>query len=210
VEKPALQALPQSLFPVFSEAPRQVHRDGHIEVDRAYYSVPPEYVSRSVWARWDTALVHVYDQHMKSIAVHPRCPDGQFSTQDQHIHSHKRCLVERGLDYLLRRCAQLGTHTGLWAQAMYENRGVQGLRVLQGFLHLAETHSPRQLNEACRAAVDQGAWRLREVKGLMDSTCSQDHLPFLEEHPLIRPLSAYDELVPDCFATTTPTPTPSS
>ena len=29
------------MFPVFSEAPRQVHMDGHVEVDKTYYSVPP-------------------------------------------------------------------------------------------------------------------------------------------------------------------------
>jgi hypothetical protein len=32
-------------------AQRTVHRDGHIELARAYYSVPPEYVGRKVWAR---------------------------------------------------------------------------------------------------------------------------------------------------------------
>ena len=34
--------LPADLFPVFHEAQRLVHRYGHIEVDRAHYSVPPE------------------------------------------------------------------------------------------------------------------------------------------------------------------------
>ena len=41
--------LPAGLFPVFHEAPRQVHHGGHIEVAKALYSVPPEYVSRSAW-----------------------------------------------------------------------------------------------------------------------------------------------------------------
>ena len=42
VERPRLLPLPSSLFPVFEEAPRSVHRDGYIELLRAYYSVPPE------------------------------------------------------------------------------------------------------------------------------------------------------------------------
>lgn len=46
VERAALAPLPSSIFPVFSEAPRQVHLDGHIEVAKTYYSVPPEYVRR--------------------------------------------------------------------------------------------------------------------------------------------------------------------
>ena len=61
VERPALQALPAGLFPVFEEAPRTVHRDGYIEFKRAYYSVPPEYVGRQVWVRWETRLLRVYN-----------------------------------------------------------------------------------------------------------------------------------------------------
>jgi transposase len=53
-ERPQLLPLPESLFPAFEEAPRMVHRDGYIELQRAYYSVPPEYVGRQVWARWES------------------------------------------------------------------------------------------------------------------------------------------------------------
>jgi len=56
VERPALQPLPASLFPVFEEAPRTVHRDGYVEFKRAYYSVPPEYVGRQVWVRQESRL----------------------------------------------------------------------------------------------------------------------------------------------------------
>src|SRR5206468_2196484 len=111
-EKPALRPLPPNVFPVFSEAPRRVHRDGYVEVAKAYYSAPPEYVGRSVWARWDTGLVRIYNLDMKLLAVHPRRQPGAFDTLDEHIHSTKRCLVERGADYLLRRCGLLGTEVG--------------------------------------------------------------------------------------------------
>ena len=46
VERAALLPLPLEPFPSFREARRTVHRDGHVEVDRAYYSVPPEYLAR--------------------------------------------------------------------------------------------------------------------------------------------------------------------
>ncbi|HKI68000.1 MAG TPA: IS21 family transposase, partial [Verrucomicrobiae bacterium] len=41
VERPKLLPLPPDLFPMFEEAPRTVHQDGYIELQRAYYSVPP-------------------------------------------------------------------------------------------------------------------------------------------------------------------------
>ncbi len=57
VERAALLPLPPDPFPSFREARRMVHRDGHVEVDRAYYSVPPEYLARQVWVRWDARMV---------------------------------------------------------------------------------------------------------------------------------------------------------
>lgn len=62
IEKPRLLPLPASLFPVFEEAPRMVHGDGYVEVQKAYYSVPPEYVGRQVWARWESRLVRIFNQ----------------------------------------------------------------------------------------------------------------------------------------------------
>ncbi len=203
LEQPALQPLPQGLFPVFSEAPRKVHRDGHVEVAKAYYSVPPEYVSHPVWARWDTRLVRVLNERLQLIAVHPRRQPGGFDTLDEHLHSHKRCIVERGVQYLLNRCRQLGSDVAHWAEAMHTNRPIEGLRVLQGLLSLAEIHSPKQLNQACAAAVLHSAWHLRDIKGLLRHCTIQQTLPFLEEHPLIRPMSVYQQLVPDCFAAPT-------
>ena len=41
-EKPQLRPRPPMVFPVFSEAARPVHLDGHVEGARTYYSVPPE------------------------------------------------------------------------------------------------------------------------------------------------------------------------
>lgn len=53
VERAALQPLPADRFAFFNEAQRSVHRDGHVEVAKAYYSVPPEYLGRRLWVRWD-------------------------------------------------------------------------------------------------------------------------------------------------------------
>jgi transposase len=58
-ERAALRPLPLERFPCFQEAQRKVNRDGHIEVAKAYYSAPPEYLGRTVWVRWDTRLVRI-------------------------------------------------------------------------------------------------------------------------------------------------------
>lgn len=200
VEKPALLPLPASLFPVFNEAPRKVHRDGYVEVEKAYYSVPPEYVRRSVWARWDAKMVRLFNDRMEAIAVHVRAQPGKFRTDPAHIHSHKRTLIERGAEWILDRCRLLGQGAGTWAESLYQQRGPESLRVLQGLLALAEKHPAPQLDQACQLALTHGAWRLRDLRELLARPVAQEQFAFIETHPLIRDLQAYDNLVPVCFS----------
>jgi transposase len=207
VEKPRLLPLPASLFPIFQEAQRTVHRDGHIELAAAYYSVPPEYVGRKVWARWEARLVRIYNLRMEQIALHARAEPGKFSTDGAHIHAHKYALVERGADWLLDRARLIGKYSGTWAEAMFKTRGPQAIRVLQGLLALAEKHPAPQLEAACRQAVEYGAWRLRDLRALLERAPAQQ-LTFLEKHPLIRDLEAYGKIVPVCFAPNTQTINP--
>jgi transposase len=200
VEKSKLLPLPASLFPVFNEAPRKVHRDGYVEVAKAYYSVPPEYVRRQVWARWDTKLVHVYNERRQVIAVHVRQEPGRFCTDPAHIHDHKRTIIERGADWLLDRCRLLGSSAGTWAEQLYQNRGAQSLRVLQGLLALAEKHPVARINQTCQLALTHGSWHLSDLKGLLAQPTAQEQFTFIETHPLIRDLHTYQNLVPVCFS----------
>ena len=191
VEQPMLRALPASLFPCFEEAPRKVHRDGHVAYHRAYYSVPPEHVGCDVWVRAETRLIRIYNQRFAPIAVHVRAEPGRFATDQAHIHSHKRVIVERGADYLLERCRLLGAHCGAWAEGLMAQRGPIGLRVLQGLLALARDHPIGALERACGRAVHVGLWRLKEVRRLVQDGEQVVQVDFLQAHPLIRDLSHY-------------------
>lgn len=195
-ERPALQPLPAERFPFFEEGRRTVHRDGHVEVARAYYSVPPEYLGRQVWVRWDGRLVRIFDQKLTSIAVHVRVEAGKFSTQPLHIASEKISAVERGAEWLLVRVRRIGPQTTRWAEAMLQNRGIEGVRVLQGLRHLAERHPHETLEKACHIALSHASYRLRTIRQLLKrSTPSQEVFAFMHEHALIRPLADYSQFV---------------
>ncbi len=200
VEKPALRPLPPGLFPCFNEAPRKVHRDGYVEVDKAYYSVPPEYVRRSVWARWDAKMIRLFNERMQPIAVHVHAEPGKFRTDPAHIHDHKRTLIERGAEWILDRCRLLGPGAGTWAETLYQQRGPESLRVLQGLLSLAGKHPVPQINQACQLALTHSAWHLSDLRELLARPVAQEQLGFIETHPLIRDLKTYDNLVPVCFS----------
>src|SRR6202035_634603 len=84
VERAALLPLPVEPFPSFREGRRTVHRDGHVEVDHAYYSVPPEYLACGVWVRWDARLVRIFNDRMEPLGVHVKQEPGRFSTKRSH------------------------------------------------------------------------------------------------------------------------------
>jgi transposase len=199
-ERAALRPLPLERFPCFQEARRTVHRDGHVEIGRAYYSVPPEYLARQVWVRWDGRLVRIFNDKWQQVAVHARHEPGRFSTDSQHIASRKISGVERGAAWLLGQVRRLGPHSLRWAEAMIEARGVEGIRVLQGLLSLAHRHSAEAIERACDIALSHSSYRLRTLRSLIERDAPrQEQLPFLEDHTLIRPLSDYSQFVHDTF-----------
>jgi transposase len=200
VERRALQPLPAGRFPFFREGRRTVNRDGHIEVEHAYYSVPPEFLGRRVWVRWDGRLVRIFNEHMQPIATHAQRAEGRFSTQEQHIAPEKISAVEHGAVYLLKRIRRLGAEATAWAEAVIQTRGVEGMRVLQGLWGLTKKYPCDRIAHACAAAHSHGSYRLRTVRALLERPePGQPQLPFLDEHPLIRPLADYDRFIHDAF-----------
>jgi transposase len=200
VERPALARLPLERFPFFHEAMRTVHRDGHIEIGRAYYSVPPEYLGRQVWVRWDGRLVRIFNQVMKPIVVHVQREPGRFSTKAEHIPSEKVSNVERGAEWLLTQVRHLGPDCTRWGEAVIASRGIEGVRVLQGLLSLAKSHEVDAIEQACGIALSYDSHRLRTVRTLLKRQASrQEPLPFMEEHALIRPMAEYGQFIHHAF-----------
>jgi len=200
VERAALLPLPIDPFPSFHEGRRTVHRDGHVEVEHAYYSAPPEYLTREVWVRWDARLVRIFNIRMEPLVVHVKQEPGRFRTKSSHIASEKISGVERGVVWQLARVRRLGPKSACWAEGVIASRGVEAVRVLMGLLNLVERHPADAIERACEIASSYGVYHLRTVRTLIDRDAKkQAVLPFLSEHPMIRPLSDYDQFVHDAF-----------
>ena len=181
--------MPLSLFPVFQEARRTVHRDSFVEVAKAYYAAPPEYIGQEVWVRWDLREVRIFNQRWEQLQIHRRLEPGKFS-KVLGIGGGQGTL-QSNLDYWLGRAAQLGTPCAHWAQGLVQKRGFEAIRSLIGLVNLIDQHSFRTVNQACARALAKDAWRLRDIRALLDSTEIQTHLAFAQCHPLIRDLSEY-------------------
>jgi len=195
-ERPALLPLPPSRFENFREARRKVSRDGHVEVDKAFYSVPPEYLAREVWARWNGRTVRVLNERMEQIAIHAKLDPGRYSTALAHVHPTKINGLERGITYLLGKARSIGPKAHAWAEAVVTARGIEGHRVVQGFLALTHKHPCDELEKACETAIANRCHSLRTLRKLIaHRTEKQQAFEFLAEHPVIRPLDDYAAIV---------------
>jgi hypothetical protein len=159
--------------------------------------VPPEYLGRTVWVRWDARLVRIFNARFEQIALHLRHEQGRFSTDANHIPREKINGLERGAAYLLGKVRAIGPQAHQWAEAMLNARGIEGTRVLQGLIALARRHPSDGLEKACEIALSHGAYRLRTLRQLLKHKAAgqQKTLPFLDEHPIIRPLDDYAGVV---------------
>jgi transposase len=197
VEQGVLLPLPVERFPIFQERKHTVHRDGHIQVDKAYYSVPPEYSQREVWVRWDSRLVRIFNHQLDQLRVHVKLQTpGRFSTHPADIAPEKIHGVERGTEWLLRRASSIGLHADRWAQQVIASRGIEGIRTVLGLINLSSRQPCHLIDKACEIADSYGAYRLKNVRQLIDrQAAKQEQLEFMKEHPIIRSLDAYGDLV---------------
>jgi hypothetical protein len=165
--------------------------DSYIEVDKAYYTVPPEYIGQDVWVRWDGREVRVFNQRWAQIKLHAHLEPGQFDKVRGLGGGHGP--LERQMDYWLRRARELGEPCGERSQLVLQRKGPIGLRTIMGLVHLTQEYAFKTLNDACASALSRGAWRLRDVRALLEQRQRevQTHLAFAQSHPLIRNLAEY-------------------
>jgi transposase len=193
-EKGALHALPSTPFRLFRSGTRTVSPDGHVEVDRAFYSVPHQYLGLELRVDWDDHLVKIY-RGQETVAVHPRTSAGRFQTEAQHLPEQKRYVHLKLERHLLKKAQAVGPEVLLWAEGALATRGVLAYRVLQGVLSLTRKHPAGVVNRACSTALHHGAFRYRTVAELCKRQQPEQKVLFTTEHELIRPLAEYEALL---------------
>jgi transposase len=200
-EKGSLLPLPVDLFPAYQEGKRIVHRDSYVEVEKAYYQVPVEYIKRKVWVRWDSKTLQVFDRNMDQIASHIRKEPGNFS-HSLGARGQRKGKPSATSHYWINRVSIYGVSVEKWAVAMASNRPDYAIRVLQGLYSLGNKHSVAKIDKACELALASGEYNLRSVKQKLellnahpDTVLKQDEFTFLSDHPVIRPLTEYQDLL---------------
>lgn len=194
LEQKALQALPENAFQFFKLGSRKVQADGHIEVARAYYSVPHRYLGRRVEVQFTSQWVKVLDGS-EIIAFHRTTQAGRFHTDKRHLPENKCLTTEEYKRKLLTRCSLVGVYCRSWAEKALAARQQLAFRAIQGVLHLRKHHADSKIDWACEQALKMDSLRYHTIKLLcqepLESGQRGSQLTLLQEHELIRPPESY-------------------
>jgi Mu transposase, C-terminal domain len=97
-----------------------VHLDGCVEVEAAYYSAPPGWITRIVQVQWDGLHVRLLDPRTgQLLREHLRQARGRRRIKDED--RPKRTPL--GTVQLLERAARSGPNIGQFTKALYETAG---------------------------------------------------------------------------------------
>ena len=190
-EKPALTPLPLEPFRHYQYGERRVNLDGCVEVEAAYYSVPPGSIGRTVNVQWDDRVVRVLDRFSgQLLREHLRQERGRYRIPEED----KPAKTPRTTAQLLARCAKIGAHIGTLAELMYARGGQSEIRRILGITSLARKHGAALADDACAAALDSGipANPYRFVRLWLER---RTPLTLRQVDPIIRQLTLYRDLI---------------
>jgi transposase len=188
-EKPALLPLPLEPFRYYRHGQRVVHLDGCVEVEAAYYGLPPGWIGRLVQVQWDELFVRILDpQTGQLLREHVRQKRGEYRIQEQDLSPRRPFKVSQ----LLWRAEHAGTQIGALCSHIYNQQGQLGVRRILGVLALAKKYGTAATEDACGAALEMGVREYRFVRRYLERT---PPLSLRQVDPLIRELVHYRDLI---------------
>jgi transposase len=188
-EKPFLLPLPLEPFRYYQHGQRVVHLDGCVEVEAAYYGLPPGWIGRLVRVQWDELYVRILDPNSGLLLrEHVRQKRGWYRIKKEDHPKHRPLRVSQ----LLWRAGRAGTHIGTLCNLIYNQLGEPGVRRVLGVLSLAKKFGTATVEQACAVALEVGVHELRFVRRYLERG---PQLTLRQVDPLIRELVQYRDLI---------------
>ncbi|MGH3528749.1 MAG: IS21 family transposase [Pseudonocardiaceae bacterium] len=185
-EQPRLLPAPTAPYDLPLYATAKVHRDHHIEVAKALYSIPGDLIGRRVDVRADRQLVRVFLRG-QLVKVHPRQAPGGRSTDPADLPAHKTTYALRDIEHLKRMAAAHGPAIGAYAAAVLEHPlPWTKMRQTYALLGLVKRWGPERVEAACARALDAEAVSVPLI-GRMIERATESQTTASPQHPAPTP-----------------------
>jgi len=145
----------------------KVHRDHHVEIAKALYSVPTDWIGTQLDARADAQLVKLFHRG-RLIKTHPRQPPGGRSTDPGDLPAERVGYAMRDLDRLTTTAERHGHHIGIYAHRILDDPlPWTRMRAVYRLLGLVRRHGGGPVEDACQAALDLDVISVAKIAAML-------------------------------------------
>jgi hypothetical protein len=166
-EQQALHPLPPSRWDPVIWAQAKVHENWRIQFDKAFYSVPYRYIGKTVSVMANSKAVHIFSEY-KQITTHRRARRvWEYVRKTEHAPPQPEAYMSATRQSLLWWAHSIGPSVGLVARAIFNTKGVDGLRPVRALLSFEKRYGRARLNAACKRALLYDTPTYQSVKSIL-------------------------------------------
>jgi len=167
-EAAVLLPLPAAAYDVPAFARVKVHRDFHVEIGRALYSAPKEYLGCHLDARADSALVKLFHRG-QLVKAHPRQPPGRRVTDPADLPAEKTTYAMRDVASLAAAARRHGDAIGVYAERLLDaDLPWTKMRQVYRLLGLVRRYGPGPVDTACQRALDLDVVNVTKIASMLE------------------------------------------
>ena len=161
--------------PVFTRV--KVHRDFHVEIGRALYSAPKEYLGCHLDARADSALVKLFHRG-QLVKAHPRQQPGRRVTDPADLPAEKTTYAMRDVASLAAAARRHGDAVGVYADRLLDtDLPWTKMRQVYRLLGLVRRYGPGPVDTACQRALDLDVVNVTKIASMLEKATENTPVP---------------------------------
>jgi hypothetical protein len=154
--------------PIYAEV--KVHRDYHVQVGKALYSIPEHLRGQTLSARADGELAKMYHRG-QLVKTHPRQPAGGRSTDPADLPADKTGYAMRDLTRLITTAAGHGPDIGIYAERLLDHQlPWTRMRQVYRLLGLVKRYGATPVDTACRRALELDVVSVTKIAAMEKTT----------------------------------------
>jgi hypothetical protein len=176
-EAALLLAAPAAPYAVPIYAEVKVHRDYHVQVGKALYSIPEQFRGQTLSARADGELVKMFHRG-KLVKTHPRQPPGGRSTDPVDLPAEKTAYAMRDLARLIATATGHGANVGIYAERLLDHQlPWTRMRQVYRLLGLVKRYGAAPVDTACGRALDLDVVSVSKIAAMLEKAIENAEAP---------------------------------
>lgn len=170
---PSMLALPSEAFDIPRWTEAKVHLDHHYTVDGNFYSVPTEFIGKTLQIRVGLRTINAYENH-KLIKSHIRhYGKGQWITDENDYPKYVAKYLAQDAKYCLEASQKIGDSTFELMKIVLQTETKGAIRKAHAILRLSITYGNERLDNASLRALTFDNYDYKTLKNILEKSLDQ-------------------------------------